>query len=147
MDPIRQNEKSLTAKLRKLYIPILMVVVIIGILAAGMRAAYEDRVLRAQMSQAIYTGKSVFTGFADYYYIHNAFPDDLAKTEFKQTPNKVVQKTIIDKKTGMVSVILELPPYQGKAITFVPTVHADKSITWRCSSAEIPAGVLGPECR
>ncbi len=125
----------------------LVVIAIIGILAAVALPAYQDYTSRAKMSEAVSTGRRATTAVAEYYYANNAVPKDLATAGFTAAPSAVVEETTVDEKSGVVSVIIAMSPYHGKAITFAPTMGSDNKITWRCSSEEIPAKVLPASCR
>jgi Zn-dependent protease with chaperone function/Tfp pilus assembly protein PilE len=125
----------------------LIVIAIIGILAAVAIPAYQDYVSRAKLNEAVLTGARATTAVANYFYANNSVPQNLAQAGFTSMPTAVVHETTLNSQNGVVSVVIAASPYQGKSISFTPSLGEDKKIIWRCSSMDIPAKVLPLECR
>lgn len=126
----------------------LVVVAMIGILAAIAIPAYQDYTVRAQLSQTITVAHGATTAVENYYYSTKSPPDNLAQTGFSLPPTATyVQGIAVDPKNAVVTLTLAIPSQLGKTIEFVPTLDQEKHIQWRCSGKDIKASLLPQDCR
>ena len=120
-------------------IELMIVVAIIGILAAIAIPAYQDYVARSQMSEALMLMGGAKTAIAENYMQTGAIPDSNDKAGLSTAASisgKYVAKvevtsagiTATMKATGVSKAI------QGGALTLKPSAGAG-AITWVCSSA------------
>jgi Zn-dependent protease with chaperone function/type II secretory pathway pseudopilin PulG len=124
----------------------IVMVAIVGILAAVAIPAYQDYTVRAKMIGVEEVGRNATEAVANYFYANNAVPEDLAKAGItEESYGKYVRGITVD-ANGVVHVEISIPPYQGKTLDYVPRAGTDKKIVWICSSANIPAKVLPPGC-
>jgi Zn-dependent protease with chaperone function/Tfp pilus assembly major pilin PilA len=122
-----------------------MMVAIIGILAAIAIPAYQDYLARAKAADAIAMGRSATESVSRYYYEHHAIPPSLKEAGFLGGSQAVSEITIDEK--GVIRMTMAFPPVAGKKIVFLPSLDADKHVKWRCASEEIQDKYLPPSCR
>lgn len=126
----------------------LILVYIIGILAAVAIPAYQEYQARAKMVAAVSVGHQAGEAVANYFYANNAVPNSLEQAGYVSNANAaIVQNVTVNPANGTVQVTVAVAPYSGKSILFVPSLDASRHITWRCVSSDIKASVLPPECR
>jgi hypothetical protein len=149
MNQISENEKLPPAKSKSKtkWVVTLVVILVIGIAVAAKEAAVQDRVVRSRMSEAVSEGGVAKLAVTLYFQEKNVFPKNLPEAGYKQQPTRSVRQFVFDQKNGVISVILAFEPHEGQTIKLAPTVSADKTITWHCSSVDVPAGILPPQCR
>jgi Zn-dependent protease with chaperone function/Tfp pilus assembly protein PilE len=126
----------------------LILVYIVGILAAIAIPAYQDYQVRAKIVSAVTDGRRAGDAVARYFYAHHAVPKSLDDAGYLPSGNAaVVQNVSVNPTNGTVQVTLSVAPYAGKSILFVPSLDANEHISWRCVSSEVKAQVLPMECR
>ena len=125
---------------------ILIVVAIIGILAAIAIPAYQDYVARAKMAEVVTLGRGATEAVTNYYNDKKAVPQSLAEAGFAGT-SPAVRSITLNPKSGVVSVIVSTPPLDGKTLSFIPSLDESKRIKWRCTSEDILAKYLPTQCR
>jgi Zn-dependent protease with chaperone function/type II secretory pathway pseudopilin PulG len=126
----------------------LVVVAIIGILAAIALPAYQDYTTRAKISEAIIHGRQATQAVEDYINKNGRIPPQLEDAGISSTPqSKFVTAISVNSKNAIVQVVLGFSPVEGKSVLFVPSRKPDKSISWRCASEDVPAKYLPAACR
>lgn len=123
----------------------MMVVAMIGILAAIAIPAYQDYLARAKVAEAVAVGRIATESVSRYFNEHHAIPPSLREAGFLGGSPAVSQVTLDEK--GVIRVTVAIAPIAGKAILFVPSLDADKHVKWRCASEEIQDKYLPPSCR
>jgi hypothetical protein len=133
---------------------ILIVVVIlgffffVGIIAAVSIPAYQDYLTRARVTEGIAIGNRATESVAGFFNKSQQVPGTLAEAGFSETLPVTVKAVAVDAKNGVVSVTMASPTVvAGKAVMFVPSIGADKQITWTCMSTEIANRYLPQKCR
>ncbi len=141
----RQLQKGFTL------IELMIVVAIIGILAAVALPAYQDYTKRARVTEGFNLAASVKTGVADYFASNNSFPDVLASvginasitgasvTSVALATNGVIVITYADNvSTDTTQKVIQLVPTSGAA-----------GITWACngSGTTLPTALRPANCR
>jgi type IV pilus assembly protein PilA len=104
-------------------IELMIVVAIIGILAAVAIPQYQNYVARAQVSEGLVLASGAKTAVAEYFNINGTFPEDNATAGLPVNPDgtavpisgKYVSNVTVS-KTGTESLI---------TVYFLPTVHAN----------------------
>lgn len=156
-EEIKHPRRSFLAWFFALFIPrlgvgggaagLLIIIAIIGILAAIAIPAYQGYAAKAQLSQAISIGRTATTAVENYYYNNDTPPDDLKQAGFALPSYATyVQDIEVNPRNAEVTLTLAIPAHLGKSITFVPSLDDDKRIHWRCSS-EISASLMPVDCR
>jgi len=131
-------------------IELMVVVAIVGTLAALAIPAYQDYTIRAQVSEGLQLASGAKTAIEEYYSEHGDWPtnNDAAGVED--------QHDIIGKYTEHVSVkdnVIEIKfeydahtSIHGKKIDLTATDN-DGSISWTCTGDGIPENRLPAACR
>ena len=123
----------------------LILVAIIGILAAIALPAYQDYTTRARMSEVVTLGRGATEAVTAYYEQKQAVPKSMEETGFTATSPAVSAITVNSK--GVVNLTLATSPLEGKTLSFFPSVDETKRVKWRCASDDIQDKYLPPECR
>jgi type IV pilus assembly protein PilA len=142
----RQVQKGFTL------IELMIVVAIIGILAAVALPAYQDYTKRARVTEGFNLAAALKTGVADFYASNNAFPSTNA--EVGASTGAVTGASVSDVQIGTNGVITIT--YNGtvatastaNAIALVPATGAG-GISWACNTAAttLPAALRPANCR
>lgn len=126
----------------------LVVVAMIGILAAVAIPAYQDYLTKAKLAQAVSAGRGATATVEEYYYKTRSVPENLAQAGFALPPTATyVQSIEVNPKNAVVTLTLAIPAHVGQTITFVPSLDKAKRIHWRCGSNDIGANLLPKDCR
>jgi type IV pilus assembly protein PilA len=152
------NRRSIARNVQKGFtlIELMIVVAIIGILAAVALPAYQDYTIRAQVTEGMALTGGLKTSVGDYYAAKGAWPADnptaicgvtpapATCTGSANTDNKGNYITQIDVLAGGLQVTFgnkANAKLSGKTLALVPGVDAAGNITWICGSATTPNGV------
>lgn len=125
-------------------IELMIVVAIIGILAAIALPAYQDYTIRAQVSEGPTLAEGLKLALADYYTTNGAWPADETFVGFTAPPSGTYVTQI--KGAGGSMVIT----YGNKAnknvaggiLTIGAAVDGDGDIAWVCGTGTVPAGFV-----
>ena len=130
-------------------IELMIVVAIIGILAAVALPAYQDYTTRAKMSEVILMGAPAKLAVAETVSSVGSLASLVAASAGYSFPGqtKYVSGVSIADTTGIVTITSIVPNATG-TVLFTPTLVAAGTgqLTWKCSSA-INAKYLPSECR
>ncbi len=135
-------------------IELMIVVAIIGILAAIAIPAYQDYTVRAQVSEGLNLGGGAKTAVTEYYQDRGAWPVNNDQAGLDATPTNIkgkYVKSVAVGAAGVVTVTYGIDAHAtllaGKTLTLTPT-DAGGSVTWACSSAaSLPDKHLPAACR
>jgi len=125
-------------------IELMIVVAIIGILAAIALPAYQDYVARSQMSEAMVLADGQKTAVTEYFANNGAFPTTNAEAgvaDAADIKGKYVVSTTIG-PNGVITALMKSSDVSsgisGKKLTLTPTPPADAtkggSVLWACGS-------------
>jgi len=132
-------------------IELMIVVAIIAILAAIAIPAYQDYLVRAQVSEGLSLIDGAKVGVVEYYANTGKLPDDNAGAGVASaasitgkyvTQVQVTQGVIAATFGGVANSNIV-----GDSIQIVPSVSSSGSITWACGSLNLPAKYLPTSCR
>ena len=115
-------------------IELMIVVAIIGILAAIALPAYQDYIIRSKVTELAIAGDACKNSVSEYYQSLNAFPPTFATSGCSNQVTKYVSGLTVAAGTGVITVTSAIP---GGAGVFVlsPTVVASGQIDWACTPA------------
>ncbi|MDH4072446.1 MAG: pilin [Gammaproteobacteria bacterium] len=131
-------------------IELMIVVAIIGILAAIAIPAYQDYTIRAQVSEGLNLSGGAKAAVTEFYQDQGAFPADNATAGVEAAANirgKYVTQVAV--AAGVITVTYGNDAnanITGLTLTMTPTDNAG-SVSWACSSAGLQNKWLPAACR
>ena len=131
-------------------IELMIVVAIVGILAAIALPAYQDYIVRSKVSEAAATAAACKTSVAEYLASKNAMPADIAAAGCSTTASQYVSAINCHRgydrrhrperrrqsDRGWQALYVWFPSASGSAIT-----------AWACTTSTVPAKYLPAICR
>ena len=129
-------------------IELMIVVAIIGILAAIALPAYQDYTKRARVSEGLSLAGGAKTSVTEYYSSNNAFPTTNAQAGLadatKITGNAV--KSVTVGTGGAITVAFNNKVNDGSTVIMTPAA-ASGSVTWSCKGGTLDKKWRPSECR
>jgi len=132
-------------------IELMIVVAIIGILAAVALPAYQDYTTRAKVSELVIAADSCKSSVTEYYQTKNALPATIAEAGCATQATQYV--TSLDAVLGVITVVAKtgagaLPAEAAGNFVLTPAVNANPGILdWSCTASTIPKKFLPANCR
>jgi len=124
-------------------IELMIVVAIIGILAAVAIPAYQDYTIRAQAGEGPALSSGLKTTIAEFYADRGAWPADNAALGIDDTISGSYVSSI-ESAGGVITVTYgnkaNAANLSGKALTIRPAVSAAGDIAWVCGYSAAPGG-------
>ena len=135
---IKQAQKGFTL------IELMIVVAIIGILAAIAIPAYQNYTIRAQVTEGLTLGDGWKTAISEYYANTGNWP---TQSNLTGTCNSVgkYESSVTVIAGGVIQVTYGASAnskISGKILTMVPYTNANNDILWQCGSATAPSGTI-----
>jgi len=129
-------------------IELLIVISIVAILSTMAIPSYQDRVIRAQVAQAITLAEVVKKEVQDYYNIKGQLPRNNAQAGLPNA-DKVVSNFVksVTVKEGVITIVLGNrinKNADNKVLTLRPAIVKDSPIvpvSWICGFASVPKGM------
>jgi type IV pilus assembly protein PilA len=129
-------------------IELMIVVAIIGILAAIAIPAYKTYTVRAQVSEGLGFADAAKVAVSESYTSNGTWPADNTAAGLDPTPANIKSKYVLSVTvaTGVITVAFgnDIDPAvtSGQTIIMTPAVDANKDITWVCGThATVVAGL------
>ena len=129
-------------------IELMIVIAIIGILAAIAIPQYQDYTIRAKVTEAIVAASPCKLAVSEYFSSFNGLPADTATAGCSTIASKYVASVVVS--TGNILVTTSADPSlsvaAGKTINLKPTT-ATNSLNWACTAGSIDSKYLPSSCR
>jgi type IV pilus assembly protein PilA len=122
-------------------IELMIVVAIIGILAAIAIPAYQDYTVRSQVTEGMNLASPIETGIAEYFANTGSFPTTLSSVGILSSPSgKYVGSVAITNEDIVVTYGNQANSnIQTKTLALVPYTDANNDIVWVCGNHNAPA--------
>jgi type IV pilus assembly protein PilA len=129
-------------------IELMIVIAIIGILAAIALPAYQDYTVRAQVSEVVVGAGACKTSVTEYYQTKGSMPADLGAAGCTSQATQYVASIAVANGviTATSSAALSNSAANGKTVVLTPAPTGDGAVDWSCGG-NMPSKYLPAECR
>lgn len=156
-DEAKQPRRHLLAWIIALFIPrlgisgslpgLMVIVAMIGILAAIAVPAYQDYANKAKIISAVSVGKNATVAVENYISQYQTLPANLQQTGFTMPPTGEIESIAVSPDNAEITLKLSIPSLKGNTIEFIPSMGEDKRIHWKCRSPDLKVNLLPVNCR
>ncbi len=126
-------------------IELMIVVAIIGILAAIAIPAYQDYITRSKVTEIATAASACKTSVSEYYQSENAAPADTDTAGCSSNPTQYVTSLAV--ANGTITAVSAIANAAGNFV-LVPTYTASVgTVEWACDTSTIASKYLPANCR
>lgn len=131
-------------------IELMIVVAIIGILAAIAIPAYQDYTKRARVTEGLSLASAAKTSVSEYYASNNAFPDNNASAGLATTISGTSVSDVQLSTSGVITITYKpVVDSTTNKLQLTPTAGSG-AVTWKCAAPAtngVPSNWLPSNCR
>src|SRR5690606_24713529 len=124
----------------------IVLIAIIGVLAAVGIPQYQNYVARSQLEVAYVQGQAAADAVAEYYYQNENVPEDLTVVGIDPMLANDMGFMAVDSDNAVVTVTMASGAAADLSFYLVPSLDDDGAIHWQCSSDEIIPAMLPVAC-
>ena len=131
-------------------IELMIVVAIIGILAAIAIPAYQDYITRSKVTELVTAADACKASVSEYYQSQNTFPADIsasgcatASSQYVSSLNVAGDTITVTGRTGSNG----LPSNASGDFVLVGNGETNGQVTWKCDTSTIAKKYLPANCR
>jgi type IV pilus assembly protein PilA len=130
-------------------IELMIVVAIIGILAAIAIPAYQDYTIRSQLTEGLNLAGSIETGVAEYYANTGSFPTDNSMLGVTSPPAGKYVTGVALMPSGAITItyggqVNNAVITSGNLLSLTPGISPNNDVIWNCGNHTPVAGSLPP---
>ena len=122
-------------------IELMIVIAIIGILAAIAVPAYQNYTIRAQVSEGLHLSGGWKVAIQEFYSQNGSWPSSADLTGFTSSQGKYISDISVN--SGVISITYAgsqvNQTISGSVLTLVPYTNDNDDVIWVCGSASPPA--------
>ncbi len=121
-------------------IELMIVVAIIGILAAIAIPAYQNYTIRAQITEGLNLADGWKTAIAEYYANYGTWPNVSSLAGTSNSNSKYVSTVTVTGGTIQITYGQQVnSKVNGSGLAITPWINANNDIIWVCGNAAVPA--------
>jgi type IV pilus assembly protein PilA len=131
-------------------IELMIVVAIVGILAAIALPAYQDYTIRSKVSEGLARGAESKTSIAEFYASKGTMPANLASAGISPTGSHYVRSVTwsqTNRQLGIVMATTADPKIAGGTVNFTASRQANGQLVWTCAAGTISGKYLPGSCK
>jgi type IV pilus assembly protein PilA len=128
-------------------IELMIVVAIIGILAAIAIPAYSNYTKRAKVTELVTAGSACKASVSEYFQSQGAFPADIDAAGCSSVATDKMSGLALGNGDGVITVTSIIPNATGTYVLEPTEVGTSGVLTWSCENSSIDEQFLPANCR